>query len=369
MQRHWFRYRLSSLLIVIFAVAIVLAFWRAYVDGRRRALCELYRSSAYVDFEWDRISRGPEDDTHWTYPLADEGLRHSYSGKRPQELAIDDVLAIEVWKSALWVNFPIENDIDPCGQWFSLHQIGWLPEIRHLSMWGAPCDDLDFAHVRALRSLQHLNVAFTDVTTLLPLSHCPQLRFVDAVGTRITDDGLEGLESCSDLEWLRLDACPIRGPGLKNLEKCQKLRVISLNGTDVNDEGMRSVGKIPALEFLFLDDTRVTDAGITHLRTSKKLKLLWLNGTNVSSASSPVFIKLAQEGDLRSVHVAETNFSKADWKRLDVTLRSVPRPEQKEATSPWFSKRDVGSTERERAQLVRTKLRERRSRGCAGTAP
>ena len=80
------------------------------------------------------------------------------------------------------------------------------------------------------------------------------LKTLDLSGTKITDEGLEQLESLSSLEELKLD------------------------NTSIGDTGMEYVAKIPNLKRLFIGDTKVSDAGLKQLESSGTLEFLSLEG-------------------------------------------------------------------------------------------
>lgn len=107
----------------------------------------------------------------------------------------------------------------------------------------------------------------------IPL-HVPMLRAfrMDGVSPELTDEGLQFLQNCPNLEELDLDASKI-DKGLKHIrgEKLQKISLSSL--VKLTDEGLQFLQNCPNLEeFSLISCPKVVD-GLKHIRGEKLRKL------------------------------------------------------------------------------------------------
>ena len=58
------------------------------------------------------------------------------------------------------------------------------------------------------------------------------------------------------------------GAGLQHLQACDQLRYLNLVNTKVTDDGIALLGKLPALHHVYLYQTSVSAAGIATLEQS-----------------------------------------------------------------------------------------------------
>jgi Leucine-rich repeat (LRR) protein len=121
-----------------------------------------------------------------------------------------------------------------------------------------------------------------DDTILTAVTELPNLTYLEAGGTKITDAGVEELAAIKSLEVLHLWNTAVTDSGLEPLKKLNELRVLSLGGTSVDDSGISQLVDLKNLEELRLNGTRVTDAVVEHLKKLPKLQKVWLQNTKLT---------------------------------------------------------------------------------------
>ena len=136
------------------------------------------------------------------------------------------------------------------------------------------------------------------------LSELPQLRYLNLMGTGVTDDGLEKLKN------------------LKGLD------VLKFSGTRITDAGLPAISKLQNLYVLVLSETAVTDSGLTPLQNLSKLDELYLDGTKVTGAC---LHNLAAIDSLRVIHLRNTSLcgeGSRSWRRCRILRSSMPEIRQ-----------------------------------------
>ncbi len=88
----------------------------------------------------------------------------------------------------------------------------------------------------------------------------PNLHWLDAAGTAITDAGLSHLRSMPNLTRLHLERTAITDAGLEHLAGLGQLEYLNLFGTPISDAGLAHLKALPKLKQLYLWQTRVTPA-------------------------------------------------------------------------------------------------------------
>ena len=104
-------------------------------------------------------------------------------------------------------------------------------------------------------------------------------------------DHLRGL----NLGNLLLNKTRVTGQGLAGMQIAKTLKILFLSGTQVNDATLRELRGMTSLWLLALDSTSVSDAGLEHLSGLVALKQLQLNSTRVSGPGLKHFQKLSLE--------------------------------------------------------------------------
>lgn len=98
-----------------------------------------------------------------------------------------------------------------------------------------------------------------------------------------TNDGVEYLLGCKQLETLDMTGAAITDTGVEQLTALKKLRRLDLNKTKLADAGLMHIAGLPDLENLGVAGTRITDAGLHHLKHLANMRLLNLKETAVTA--------------------------------------------------------------------------------------
>jgi hypothetical protein len=105
------------------------------------------------------------------------------------------------------------------------------------------------------------------------IAHLP-LRFLNILGTRITDAGFASLASMLSLRKLVLSHTKISDAAMYFLQTMSRLTLLMLDGTAVTDEGLSYLLKLPRLSVLYLNSTQITDKATKWLARMTQLRVL-----------------------------------------------------------------------------------------------
>lgn len=142
-----------------------------------------------------------------------------------------------------------------------------------------PIEDLP----KGVASISLFHTGITDKTLkLVAATHGPTLRHLDAYRTDITDEGIEALAACHELEGLNIYNTKITDRSLEVIGELEKLRTLRINQTAITDEGLRHLKDLKNLEMLVLVHTAVSDRGLEHLAGLNNLKCLMVGDTRVT---------------------------------------------------------------------------------------
>jgi Leucine-rich repeat (LRR) protein len=89
---------------------------------------------------------------------------------------------------------------------------------------------------------------------------------LNLAGTKVTDDGLKGLEGMKNLHRLHLEKTAVTDGGLSHLKGLASLEYLNLYNTSVTDAGMAQLEGLKGLKNLYLWQSKVTDAGADGLK-------------------------------------------------------------------------------------------------------
>jgi serine/threonine protein kinase/Leucine-rich repeat (LRR) protein len=174
---------------------------------------------------------------------------------------------------------------------------------------------LDAAHlseagVASLRILPLVDVTFL-ITSDEAFKAIPKERLRNlslALGSNLSDAGLQDLAKSTDLEHFSSGRSPITDDGLECFRNLRRLTSLDLGHAHVFGEGLTHLANLKQLEKLDLSDTRVSgehlaalsgldrlcslnlrnaevsDAGLDHLKPLTDLDVLYLEGTQVTEA-------------------------------------------------------------------------------------
>ncbi len=225
--------------------------------------------------------------------------------------------------------------------------LGEHSELEHLVIWGGPLtnedlsplanlaglqslvlgemriDDGVFSHLRGLKQLETLNLAYTNVRgDFTPLAELP-LRDVRLEGCRFVGDASAAtLAHVSALRHLEIHMTGLTDAGVAHLAGLP-LEVLWL-GPRVTDEAMRTLAGMPTLKYLDICAHMVSDAGVAMLATLPNLEVLWLSRCGLTDAAVSSLIQLR---GLRELNVNFTGVSENGLARLRAALPACRFPE------------------------------------------
>lgn len=159
-----------------------------------------------------------------------------------------------------------------------------LTSLQTLDLTETKVTGAGLVHLQGLTSLQVLRLDRADVTDagLMYLKGLTSLTTL-GLGYKITDAGLEHLKGLMKLQTLYFTQAPITDAGLVHLKPLTNLKVLQLYGAQVTDAGLVHLKGLTSLETLILY-TQVTDAGLVHLKGLPKLQVLHLDGAKFTDA-------------------------------------------------------------------------------------
>lgn len=102
------------------------------------------------------------------------------------------------------------------------------------------------------------------------------------IGTKLLDDSLRSLGSCTKLRWLDLSGCDVRGKRLQYLKSCKYLRQLFLTGARVDDKAVEILASL-RLQEIDLSGSNLKDSHIETLISSQRLKVLNVTSSQVTS--------------------------------------------------------------------------------------
>ncbi|MGA2254799.1 MAG: hypothetical protein ABSG53_09070 [Thermoguttaceae bacterium] len=135
--------------------------------------------------------------------------------------------------------------------------------------------------LKQLRSFQFCSIQFTDAG-LAHIKGLKQLHEVDIQGTQITDAGLEHLKGLTQLQMLLLTHTKVTSAGLAHIKRLSRMQILYLQETQITDVGLVNLKGLSQLQRLDLADTCVTDAGLDYLKGLSQLMWLRVSATRVT---------------------------------------------------------------------------------------
>jgi hypothetical protein len=138
-----------------------------------------------------------------------------------------------------------------------------LVNVTDVSLYGESISDAVMVHLEGLSQLESLQSANNQVTDagLVHLQGLRQLKSLYLEGTQVTDAGLVHLEGLSQLESLYLVGTQVTDAGLVHLEGLGQLVELNLEVTQVTDAGLVHLHGLRRLTSLYLLYSKVTYEG------------------------------------------------------------------------------------------------------------
>jgi Leucine-rich repeat (LRR) protein len=118
-----------------------------------------------------------------------------------------------------------------------------LVAIVTVSLSDTPTTDAGLMHLRGLSQLKMLLLCDTKITDagLVHLQGLSQLQSLFLDNTKITDIGLVHLQVLNGLRWLDLSGNQVTDAGLVHLEGLGQLQELTLKNTKVTDQGVKKL--------------------------------------------------------------------------------------------------------------------------------
>jgi internalin A len=213
-----------------------------------------------------------------------------------------DVTALVIWGGPL-----TDGRLKP------LSDLIWL---KGLVLGEMMIEDSLFEHLKPLRNLEYLNLAYTNIQgDFTRLSGLP-LRDVRLEGCRRVGDACaKTLATFPTLRQLEIHMTGLTDDGLQHFQNSD-LEVLWL-GPRITDNGMKTVGTMRRLKHLDVCAHLVTDEGVRELATLPDLEVLWLTRCRVSDDIIPL---LADRKNLRELNVRHTEVTEQGIERLRQAL-------------------------------------------------
>jgi Leucine-rich repeat (LRR) protein len=191
-----------------------------------------------------------------------------------------------------------------------------LTSLKGLVLGEMPIDDGVFGHLKPLRELTYLNLAYTNIRgNFTELADLP-LRDVRLEGCRyVGDPCTKILATFPSLRQLEIHMTGLTDAGVHYLAHCP-LETLWLGGR-ISDQGMNAVATLLALKHLDICSPGVTDEGVRAISGLVGLEVLWLSNCRITDVSVDV---LSQFKSLRELAIGRTGISAAGRERLQVLL-------------------------------------------------
>ncbi|MES1257808.1 MAG: hypothetical protein ABUS51_05240 [Acidobacteriota bacterium] len=201
----------------------------------------------------------------------------------------------------------------------TLEPVGRLTRLKGLCLGEMQIDDGVFRYLQPLRSLEYLNLAYTNIRgDFSPLAGAP-LRDVRLEGCRLAGDACAA--SLAAFPTLRNAEVHMTGVTDAGVTALSALPLETLwAGPRITDTGLQSIGRIPTLRHLDLCAHMVTDEGAAALAKLRGIEILWLTRCSITDRSVPV---LAELQSLRELNVSHTGITGPGLARLRAALPST----------------------------------------------
>lgn len=182
-----------------------------------------------------------------------------------------------------------------------------ISQISALSLACTEIGNRSLTALHTLKWLEHLNIAFTEVTDegVLDLlwRFVSSLQRLNLGGTAISHDLFTALPEHCAIQRLRLGNTNVSDKTIPFIASLKHLARLTLASTNVSDEGLRSLENSPWLEQLDVSELDVTDDALVWL-SDLPLQSLRLRATNISDAGLSTIGDFAK---LERLDISETS--------------------------------------------------------------
>ncbi len=156
--------------------------------------------------------------------------------------------------------------------------------VRKLELGSLEVEDKDAAVISALPNLVYLDASGTDLTDMgvKQFGKLKKLQSLNLSFLRIGEASLAAISDLPELERLTFSGSRFADGVAKHLTGLKSLKILGLTSCFVTDKTVAEVSQLPELMELFLSRNNVTDACIDSILKMKKLKRLHLADTKVT---------------------------------------------------------------------------------------
>lgn len=265
------RFSLRSLLVAVTLLAVGLAWFAYWREGKRREAAAgdwvLHHGGTIAEFH----SREATNPPWWVRCLAetlpDRCLRTVTYVDFLKDPTDADLAVLRDLPNLKQLNLNHAAGIQPA----RLSPLAALTKLEVLYLTKTPVGDEGLAHARNLHGLKELWIQETGITDAsVPwIASNTQLTHLGLGGTTIGDQSAPLLAKLENLEVLALYDTQITSRGLAHVAKLPRLKHLYLLRTGVDDEGLRHLAKIESLNTLDVQLTRVTAEGVEQFRRAR----------------------------------------------------------------------------------------------------
>lgn len=295
----FFRFKLKSLFIVFAAIAVCLGIETSQAVKQRKALAIVQKLGGQLLYDYEIDSKNDY-----------RRIQGIVSLRGPAWLRA--VVGDDYFRTAIVVNLtkaPVGDD--DLGDLAAL-----LPYIRSLRLDRSRVTDKGLQNLETFTRLESLTLNFSGVTDagLESIAKCTKLRHLELQGTQISDEGIGKLEDLARLEVLCLDFTAVTDAGMVCIAKHANLRDLMLTRTSITDEGLKCLSALRKLEKLGLMDTAISDEGFDAVLVDSQPTLHWLNimNTQVSDECVPQIVALQSLDFINAKGTSLTDYGLAD---------------------------------------------------------
>lgn len=128
-----------------------------------------------------------------------------------------------------------------------LKYLEYVPNLIFLNLEGAAIDDSACAYLQKLKFMEYIIISDTAITDLGFVASMPNIKTIRAMRTKITDDGLRGIQDLPKLKTLDLYNTDVTDAGMQYMKNLQALEELDLNGSMITIEGLKIISGLPNL--------------------------------------------------------------------------------------------------------------------------
>ena len=185
--------------------------------------------------------------------------------------------------------------------------ISKFSSLYDLTINNTNINDSDISQFKTLKKLRSLGIANTNIGDIgISGVSCPNIYFLQASGTKITDKGLVAIQSMRKLSSLYLNNTKITDAGIKNLKELNELESLGLSSTGISDNGLLNLKNLKDMQKLNLANTQISDSSLLAIAGFKKLRTLNLANTKISDNSLLAIMGLKK---LENLNLSNTKIS------------------------------------------------------------